>query len=148
MTSWLSEFGNRQVRFREFDTRDKATYSWPWENTGERRSEPMCRRVWPCALLIVIAKVSLMGNCVPLRSTGSPLTGDVIEILHSMTFVDANVPVVILASSTRIPRRVMISRVLLQRPCAGSVLRSRITGAPTLSLHACRGKPGTLIDCR
>jgi hypothetical protein len=41
---------------------DNATYNWSWVNTGCRRSTPTMSNVWPCDLLIVIAKERETGN--------------------------------------------------------------------------------------
>ena len=41
---------------------DKATYNYPWVNTGIVKSTPSLLKVYPYALLIVIAKHNLTGN--------------------------------------------------------------------------------------
>jgi hypothetical protein len=46
---------------------DNATYNWPWENTGSGKYTPTLGIVCPCALLIVMAKLSLIGNCFLLN---------------------------------------------------------------------------------
>ena len=46
---------------------DRATYSWPWENTGSGKYTPTLGIVWPYALLTVIAKLSRTGNCFLLN---------------------------------------------------------------------------------
>ena len=47
--------------------RDIATYKSPWVDTGVGRYRPTWSNVWPCALLIVIAKARRIGNCVRLN---------------------------------------------------------------------------------
>ena len=43
--------------------RDNPTYSCPWVNTADAKSNPHFSRDWPCALLNVNAYASRTGNC-------------------------------------------------------------------------------------
>ncbi len=49
------------------------TYSWPWVKTSSVRSSPTTLNVWLCALLMVRAYLSLMGNWSSLNSNGVSL---------------------------------------------------------------------------
>jgi hypothetical protein len=49
----------REERWRALD---RAMYNWPWVNTGWQRSTPTTSNIWPCDLLIVIAKETVTGN--------------------------------------------------------------------------------------
>jgi hypothetical protein len=42
--------------------RESATYSWPCEKHGMRKSSPTHLTDWPCALLIVSANARVNGN--------------------------------------------------------------------------------------
>ena len=44
-------------------TLENATYSCPCVKTGSGRYIPTLSKVWPCDLLIVMAKARLRGNC-------------------------------------------------------------------------------------
>ena len=82
-------------------TRDIATYSCPWLNTGESKYNPNVPRVCPCALLIVIPNASFRGNCLRLISKGSPNElGEIKSILGMSTLSPAFLPVIISASIT------------------------------------------------
>jgi hypothetical protein len=50
---------------------DRATHSWPWENTGLGKYTPTLGIVWPRALLTVIAKRSRTGNHFLLNWKGN-----------------------------------------------------------------------------
>jgi hypothetical protein len=50
---------------------ESATHSWLWENTGSGRYIPMFGIVCPCALFIVMAKLSLTGNYFLLNWNGN-----------------------------------------------------------------------------
>jgi len=39
-------------------TRESATYSWPWQNTGFRKYNPTCAKDCPWDLFIVIFEIS------------------------------------------------------------------------------------------
>ena len=39
-------------------TRESATYSWPWQNTGFRKYNPTCAKDCPRDLFIVIFEIS------------------------------------------------------------------------------------------
>ena len=47
--------------------------SWPSERTGVSRLRPTTLRLCPCDFLMVIAQLSLTGNCNLFNSTGSHL---------------------------------------------------------------------------
>ena len=50
---------------------DSATYNWPCKNSGFGKYTPMLGIVCPCALLMVIAKPSRIGNCFRLNWKGN-----------------------------------------------------------------------------
>lgn len=50
--------------------RDSATYSWPWQKTGLGRKMPTLEKVWPWALLIVMAKAGFEGELLPAEGEG------------------------------------------------------------------------------
>ena len=83
-------------------TRDNATYSWSCEKTGFDKSTPILDKVCPCDLIIVIANVGLIGNCLP-KVKGSPASDGIISILGNITEFPAQVPVNIVASITLFP---------------------------------------------
>src|SRR5438105_21597 len=75
----ISLFGLARMRVVFLDTPlDRATYSWPWENTGFRRYIPTCGIVCPYTLLIVIVKLSCTGNfsLLNLKGRERSLDGD------------------------------------------------------------------------
>ena len=52
-------------------TRERATYNCPWEKTDCGRYNPtLPLNVWPCALLIDMAKARRTGNCRLLNIKG------------------------------------------------------------------------------
>ena len=54
-------------------TLDMATYSWPWEKHGFGRKMPSRSKVFPCALLTVMAKAAHTGNWRRVRVKGEGL---------------------------------------------------------------------------
>ena len=80
--------------------RDKATYNCPCENTGFLRYIPTRFRLCPCALLIVIAKASLIGNCLLVRMKGNSISVVVKFILGKKHSFRECVPETILAAIT------------------------------------------------
>jgi len=52
--------------------RDAATYSCPWVNTGSSSRTPTRCRVWPCALLMVMANAGRTGNWRRRSVNGRP----------------------------------------------------------------------------
>ena len=54
-------------------TLKQPTYSWPSERTGVSRLRPTTLKLSPCDLLMVIAMLSLTGNCNLFNFTCSRL---------------------------------------------------------------------------
>ena len=93
------------------------------------RSIPTYSRVWPWALLIDIANAGLLGNCLLLRSNGSPGSDGVNVILGKNTVLPTYFPVIIVASITRWPRDFKRKRVPFNKPRFGFKFLNNRTGA-------------------
>ena len=64
----FSAAGTAKILMFDLDVAlDSATYNWPCENTGSGKYTLMLGIVSPYALLTVIAKLSLIGNCFHLN---------------------------------------------------------------------------------
>ncbi len=48
--------------------------AWPWVKTGSSRNKDTKSKVWPCDLLIVMAKAGLIGNWSLLSSSGKVMS--------------------------------------------------------------------------
>lgn len=62
--------GANMKRFSPLETLEHATYNWPCEKHSVSKLTPATLRDWPCALLIVIQKANLIGNCRRLNWNG------------------------------------------------------------------------------
>jgi hypothetical protein len=114
-----------------------------WEKTGSGRYTPTIGIVCPCALFIVIAKFSLIGNYL----NGSVTSSDGERgILRRKTRLPTCWPFTISASIELLPKPLTTNRVPLQRPLCGSRLRSRITGQFFFILSILGGKPLGVIE--
>ena len=69
--SFLQELN--EIGFFGLPTLKQPMYSWPCERTGVSRLRPATLRFCPCDLFMVIAQLSLTGNCNLFNSTGSHL---------------------------------------------------------------------------
>jgi hypothetical protein len=78
---------------------DKAIYNCPCENIGSGRYTPTVGSVWPCALLIVIAKLRRTGNYFLFNLKGSDRSLDGENgIIGTNTLSPACVPLTISVS--------------------------------------------------
>lgn len=77
-------------KFCGWPTREQATYNWPWEKHGLSKFKPQNLNIWPCDVLIVIAKAKRIGNCNRLNCLG-PSVG-IIGIRGSKKFSALNFP--------------------------------------------------------
>ena len=114
-------------RLRGDPTLEQATYSWPCEKQGCSKLIPATFRDCPWALLIVMAKANLMGNCRRLKLKGRSL--GMMGILGMKTFSPLPHPVRIVASIRFESRALIMSRVPLQS-FGLSRLRRSIIGVP------------------
>jgi hypothetical protein len=102
--------------------------------------------VWPCALLIVIAKLSLIRNYFLFNLNDSVTSSEGERGIHGRkTRLPACWPLTISASIELLPQPLTTKRVPLQRPLCGSRLRSRITGQ-FLILRIWGGKPLGVVE--
>lgn len=106
---------------------------------------PTLVNVWPCALLIVMAKAGLSGNCRRRNEKGkssSPaLTVMVRRGMQTSRPRTPSAPVMISAWMTLTDMWRTMSRVPLARPSARLILRRRMTTQTTFRLSACGGRP-------
>jgi hypothetical protein len=128
---------------------DKATYNCPCENTGSGRYTPTVGSIWPCALLIVIAKLKHTGNCFFLNLKGSDRSSDGDNgILGMKTLSPTCVPLTIYASNICLSTTLTTKRVPLHKPLRGSRLRRRIRGQMILILSLCGSRPLGAMELR
>ena len=121
---------------------DSATYNWPWENTSSGKYTPSFGIVCPYALLTVMAKLSLMGNCFLLNWNGNILSSEGHnEICGRKIRFPAWSPTIISASMVFRWNPRTTSLVPLQSSPAGSMFLSNMTGHPILSFNTCGGRP-------
>ena len=107
---------------------ESATYNWPCENTESGRYIPTFGMVWPCALLIVMAKLNLIGNCFRLNLNGSVMSSDGdIGIRGIKILLPAYCPFTISQSIALLSNPLTTKRVPLHSPLWGSMLRRSIT---------------------
>ena len=97
-----------------------ATYSWPCENNVCFRMIPIFLRVCPCALFAVIANDGLTGNCLRVIWNGKTLSDGLRGILGIKSRFPKCGPEAILASIMWLFRALIMWRVPLQCPFAGS----------------------------
>jgi hypothetical protein len=104
---------------------DSATYNWLCENTGSGKYTPTLGIVCPCNLLMVIAKLSRIGNCFRLNWKGNISSSDRHEGMRGRkTRFPACYPNTISASMVFFWNTRMISLVPLQSPFAGLMFLS------------------------
>ncbi|XBI84545.1 hypothetical protein VPH35_092836 [Triticum aestivum] len=96
--------------------------------------------VCPCALLIVMAKLSLIGNCFLLNLKGNISSSDGQRGIRGRnTLLPACCPSTISASMAFLWKPRTTSLVPLHNPLAGSMFLNSITGQFNFSLSACGG---------
>ena len=83
-------------KFEGFLTLERATYNWLWEKHGFSKSKPQIVIVWPCDVLIVIAKAKRIGNCKCFNCVGE--SQGIIGILGRSTTSPGNFKLRIVAS--------------------------------------------------
>lgn len=119
--------------------RETATYNCPCENTGLSNKMPKCCKLWPCDLLMVIAKAGNTGNCRLVMGNGKSVSDGLKEMRGNEIVVPAWSPVTTRASMHRVCKRVMIMRVPFAKPL--DIFLKRSTGAPTFRRNSCGGMP-------
>jgi hypothetical protein len=120
---------------------DSRTYNWSCENTGPSKYTPTLGIVYPYALLMVIAKLSQIGNCFRLNWKGNISSSDGHKgIRGRKTRFLACCRNTISASMIFFWNPRMISLVPLQSPFVGSMFLSNMTGQPIFSFNTCGGR--------
>ena len=94
-------------------------------------------RVWPCALLEVMAKARRTGNCFLFIWKGKMLSEGIFAILGMNIYFPSRDPNAIVASMMWSCRRSMTYRVPLQWPFTGSRLRNSMVMLCFLSRNMC-----------
>jgi hypothetical protein len=121
---------------------DRGTYNWPCENTGSGKYTPILGIVCPCALLMVVAKLSQIGNYFRLNWKGIiSLSDEHKDMRGKKTIFLVCCPNTISVSMVFFWNPRIISLVPLQSPFAGSIFLSIMTGQPVFSFNTCGGRP-------
>lgn len=94
--------------------RDNATYNWPWQKTGVRKSIPTNFTDWPCDLLMVIAYANRIRNWHLVIFIGISADEGDSETLGMNTKFSHLSPINIWASITCSPHFITTNRVPLQ----------------------------------
>ncbi|KAI3786486.1 hypothetical protein L1987_40201 [Smallanthus sonchifolius] len=103
----------------------------------------------PCALFIVMEKLSQMGNCFLFRLKRSMSSSDRLRvILGRRTRLPLCSPTVISASITFAWKPLHTSLVPLHRPFEGSMFHNKIIGHPIFKWSLCGGNPLIVIEFR
>lgn len=131
--------GSNTVRFETSVMYDSATYNWPWENIGTRRSSLTFFNNWSCDLLIVMAKHSLTRNYHCVRINGSSSSRLVNRICEMMRNSLSWSPSSNLLSKHCRNTHVIIIHNLLLRPLGWSKFCSSIIRAPIFSASFNKG---------
>ena len=118
---------------------ERATYSWPWLNTGSFKYTPTLFRVCPWALLIVIANANRIGNCRLVIVKGYALLVLSMDIRGIKTSFPLCTPNEILQHSTLLDILVTVSRVPLNSPSFTFKFLNNIIGQFTFKDILCKG---------
>ena len=135
------------VMFFLLRARESATYNIPWVNEGEHKCKPMRVNVWPCALLMVMAKHGFTGNWILLNANGRSVSVGIMAILGIILVFPFDCP-----SSSSTSMTLARSLATTQRvpfvSSGGSRERIKIIGHPTLRMQRWDGIAESSIESR
>ena len=115
---------------------ESATYSWPWLNTGVRKSMPTYFTDCPWDLFMVRAYANRIGNWRLVIWNGNSEEDGVKDILGMKTKSPYFSPVIIWASivnGLRASHLTTLNLVLLHRPIFGAIFLNKIIGHLTFN---------------